>query len=592
MKHQLARNERKTYAERQRNRAAERFLSNFLCTSAPLHLRITFFVFLLFPSLALAQTDCPASVLLALARAGAACSGVERNQACYGNGTVTATLQSSVSDAVFSQPGHMADLAALQKIGVGGFDAAEFSVATLQVQANLPDKEQRSVTMLLFGEAEITNLVPPLPELTITSTGTLNVRTLPEADADILATLPLRGTATANGRTDDNLWLRVITRNNVLGWASLENLTVDGDITTLNVMDATTPFYRPFQVMHLVTGTDDTLCEGTAESGVLVQTPNPTNPVTLLMNGGISLRLAGTAYINITVPGVYSGDALTIHVLDGNAEVQAMTSVQFVPAGSRTHIDTGDDYLIVSGPSLAEPYDTGELQFLPINNLPYRFVIPQPLAQDAIDAAAAAWFAPDATPVPPVVEEGPDQCRHETRRSDSLWAGPGTFYEVVNEIRAGVRVDPVLQVTDAAGDDWWQLRGGNWILASAVETTGNCEDIPVTTFVQAPRYNELSLETCETTNGPLREGQYVEITFVPPAWHTYEDAYIAPRVDPGQITVDSQALYVYADDVLEIAEDRYIRVFETYWTATAGSHRIVGERLHYIITCNLTVPVG
>jgi hypothetical protein len=163
---------------------------------------------------------------------------------------------------------------------------------------------------------------------------------------------------------------------------------------------------------------------------------------------------------------------------------------------------------------------------------------------------------------------------------------------VVNEIRSGARVDPVFQVTDANGDIWWQLRNGNWIQAEVVETAGNCDEVPVTNFVPAPMYNELSLETCETTNGPLRAGQYVEITFVPPAWRTYNDAYIAPQVDPGQITVDSAPLYVYASDVIEIAEERYIRVFEAYWEASAGSHRIVGERLSYIITCNVTVPVG
>jgi hypothetical protein len=532
-----------------------------------------FLLFVLMYTSVAAQTDCPASVLLALARAGAACSGVGRNQVCFGNGESMDYQAFNSVEAVAPLPGTIVDLAGIESISIGDDEPPEWNVAVLQVQANLSDREQRSATLLLFGNVIVENGVPPLATVRITSSGTLNIRALPESDADILTTLPLRGSATANGRTQDNRWLRVITPNNILGWASVENLTTEGDPSTLSIVDATTPFLRPFQVLTIITGSDDALCSGASESGALIQSPNTSSPVELIVNDA-RLRLAGTAFLQ-------ADNLMTINVLDGYAEVASQGALQYVPAGAR-----------LSSDSAAQPYDAADLQFLPINNLPHRFPIPQPLTQEAIDSATAAWAAPAPTPVPTISPQEDDRCRRVTRRDESLTAGPGTFYEVVNEISVGTSVDPVFEVTDPAGQEWWQLRGGNWIPASAVISTGNCAEVPVTNFVPAPTYNELSLETCETTNGPLREGQYVEITFVPPAWHTYEDAYIAPQVDPGQITVDSQSLYVYADDVLEIAEDRYIRVFETYWEATAGTHRIVGERLHYIITCNLTVPVG
>jgi hypothetical protein len=521
----------------------------------------------------MAQADCPASVLLALARAAAACSDIERNQFCHGNGESVSVYHYDSAEEMPVRPGDRLDLSSILELGIGDDDSPEWNVATLQVQANLPDTEQRSVTFWLFGNVYMSNEVPPLPKLNITSAGTLNIRAIPEADADTLTTLPLRGTATANGRTGDNRWLRVITRSNVLGWASVENLTVEGDISLLNIVDTSTPFLRPFQAFTLTTSADDAPCAGAPESGALIQSPNTAAPVELIINES-KIKLAGTAFLQ-------AANTLTISVMDGYAEVEALGAIQFVPAGTR-----------LSTENVIEPYDDAELQFLPINNLPYRFAIPQPLTQEAIDAAVAAWNAPEATPVPTPGPEADDRCRRVTRRSASLSAGPGTFYEVVNEISAGTSVDPVFRVRDAEGTIWWQLRGGNWIPANIIESTGNCADVPVTTFIPAPSYNELSLETCETNNGPLREGQYVEITFVPPAWHTYEDANIAPQVDPGQITVDSQSLYVYPSDVIEIADERYIRVFEADWEATAGSHRIVGERLSYIITCNLTVPVG
>ena len=87
-------------------------------------------------------------------------------------------------------------------------------------------------------------------------------------------------------------------------------------------------------------------------------------------------------------------------------------------------------------------------------------------------------------------------------RDDSLYAGPGLSFEVINTIHQGARVRPILRVTDANGIEWWQLPNSNWVRAAAVEVQGICRDIPVTTYVRPPSYNTLSLETCETTNGP------------------------------------------------------------------------------------------
>jgi hypothetical protein len=119
----------------------------------------------------------------------------------------------------------------------------------------------------------------------------------------------------------------------------------------------------------------------------------------------------------------------------------------------------------------------------------------------------------------------------------------------------------------------------------------------VTDFVPRQEYNTISLERCETQNGPLRVGQLVTIEFTPPAFENYYDANLALRVDPGEITIDERYQYVRASDPISIGtigtgQERYLRVFSTTWTATGGAHRIISERLSYILSCDITVPFG
>ncbi len=154
----------------------------------------------------------------------------------------------------------------------------------------------------------------------------------------------------------------------------------------------------------------------------------------------------------------------------------------------------------------------------------------------------------------------------------------------------------MLQTTDPDGKVWWQLDNNNWIEGDLVIQSGICDDIPVTANAPAPDYNELSLETCETSNGPLRAGQEVEIHFLPPAFDSLEDAQNAPNVDPGSITIGTQYFYTYASQPIYIGKvgdtKRYVVEFETDWIATPGTFRIVGDRLHYTPICTVTVPVG
>lgn len=530
--------------------------------------------------------QCSQRVLVALARAGAVCQRIEHEQACYGYGSLAATFSPASAENVLAEVGDFASIGPLQTLTVQSTGQPDWSIAQLQIQADLVERDQRSITLLLFGDATLTNQVPYVPEIMITSIGTLFVRATPEPEGEIITQLGLRDTALANGRTDDGRWLRItIPNTNQLAWVSRDVLTTQEDINHLDIVDETTPFFHPLQVLSLQTGTHDAPCPGTPESGLLIQTPNTFTDVTLIVNG-VTLRIAATAFLQTE-----DGD-LTIHVLDGHAEVNAQGGAQYVPAGAQTQVALDADFAAAGPPDPALPYPFMRLETLPLNNLAYRFALPQPPDQDTIEAMVAAYYAPPPTPAPDETLAENTRCVREMNRNASLWAGPGMYFEIVRPITAGTRVYPIYQVTDAERIDWWQLTNNNWVRVDAVTSTGECDDVPITTRVEAPPTNTLSVERCETTNGPIRVGQRVTIEFIPPAFETPNAALEAPQIDPGRITVGPQRISVYASNPIKIAEERYIRVFRGTWTAQAGSYRIEARRLSYILTCDITVPLG
>jgi hypothetical protein len=543
-------------------------------------------VFLLLPVPAHAQdgNQCPANVLLAMARAGSACNGLEHDQACYGNGLIQATFQSG--EGTFRAPGDKVGAGTLRQVQIGG-DPAVWSVILMRIRADLAVTEEHSVTLLAFGDVTLENRVPPVPELAVSSTGLLYIRATPADDGEIIQVLGLRDTVVANGRTQDGIWLRVfVPGSNQLGWVSTSVITSAENILTLNMVDEATPYFRPFQVFSVQTGVDDAWCEHATESGLLIQTPNTFTEVHLTVNG-TALYLAGTVFIQAQADGT-----MTINVLDGQTEVTAHGETRFIPAGARTQIAQGPDMLPTDAPTPAEPYDLGDLAGLPINNLPYRLVLPTPLDRAALDTLVEAHFAPTPTPLSPTTAESEQWCVRRVRENVSLWAGPGTYYEIANVIAAGTRVNPVLQMTDADGVIWWQLVTSNWIRASAVESTGNCPAVPTTEYAPPPATNHLSLETCMTTNGPLRAGQRVTIDFVPPAVATAAEAQQAPRIDPGRVMVGSQWLYVRSSHPVKIADERYVITYSAQWQAEPGTYRVTGARLSYVVICDVTVPLG
>jgi hypothetical protein len=105
-----------------------------------------------------AQDLCPTIVSDALSLVSEVCSGVERNQACYGNLIVEIIPQAGVEELTFAAPGDIIAVDAIQTLSMSALaDPSSWGVVLLSLQANLPDAlPGQNVTMLLFGENDFT----------------------------------------------------------------------------------------------------------------------------------------------------------------------------------------------------------------------------------------------------------------------------------------------------------------------------------------------------------------------------------------------------------------------------------------------------
>jgi hypothetical protein len=517
----------------------------------------------------LAQSVCPPDILLSLSRAGSACRDLGNEEACYGGGMVSAETWDGIATLV--QPGKRADAASLQRLSVSQIEEG-VSSAILNIQGDLPGNTAKNITLLLVGDAAVVTLIRPVPSQIVTANAIVNIRLRPEQRAEPIGRINITETLLANGITDDGVWLRVsIPNTDEFGWIASELVTSDGNITTLDVVNPNTPVLRPFQSFELTSASGFELCDGTLPAGMLVQTPNVEQPVTLTINDRV-LRLAGTFFFR-------ADEMLELDVLEGYAEYENT----LLPAGTRFE----------GGEAIAAVLDA--LTSLPLNNLPRRVQMPQSLTVADIAEqveALRAGQAPEPVATEVVVDD-PTRCTRETRRKVTLWAGPGDFYEAVNELEAGVEVYPTLQTTDPNGGVWYQLDNTNWIRGALVREQGACEAPPVVTRIDAPSTNTLSLETCESENGPLRVGQRVKIQFRPQPFITWGEARDAVSIDPGKISVGNKTYRPEVTEPLRLGsvDERYVRTFYIYWTATAGTYRIVGERLHYIPICSVTIPI-
>ncbi len=338
-------------------------------------------------------TTCPAIVQQALADTNSVCSGIARNQVCYGNVVLSAKAQPNTPPITFRQPGDLAAVNNLKTLTLSPLDQQQKSwgVALMKLQANLPDTlPGQNVTFILFGDVQMENLVPTdeaLVPLKATASDTINVWRTPST-SDVIINRLLQGqSVTVDGRADAGNWLHVPLENGDLGWVSASFMTVEGDPQTLDVMAAGSPTrLRPMQAFYFKSGLADAPCAQAPDSGILIQNPQGGYKVNLIVNG-VSISLGSTVYLQAQPGGV-----MTVNVLEGGAKV-TLKQDNYVPAGSQItlHVDQNLNATDLASP--VQPYDPASLNAVPLALLSVPVTAAAPIPADQLKAAQDALAA-------------------------------------------------------------------------------------------------------------------------------------------------------------------------------------------------------
>lgn len=352
------------------------------------------------------EQGCPFIVETALQVTEESCDATGRNEVCYGHIFLDASPYDGINEPLnFDNPGDIENLNALASLRLSAMDeaAGSWGVALMQVEAALEDALEQlalaDVTFVMFGDVALESEVPIIG---VQSAQNLNVRRFPSQTSFVIGSVLPNTTLPATGRLGDSSWIRVRfdTDEDDIGWVFTDLVTSDGEINTLPVIDpqaadqsvSGSRAYGPMQVFYLQSGSEDAPCDAAPESGLLIQTPEGTAEVTLLMNE-VDIRLQATAYFQAQP----NGD-MEIFVVDGSATVTSGGESRVLAPGTTLQIPLDEDGLADGVPTDPEPYDADDVQALPTGLLQIPVAVPPPLDNPDGAPLAGMWnFAWDVT---------------------------------------------------------------------------------------------------------------------------------------------------------------------------------------------------
>ncbi|MCU0512839.1 MAG: SH3 domain-containing protein [Anaerolineae bacterium] len=334
--------------------------------------------------------ECPAIVAQALDRTRQDCTGVQDNEACYGNIFLNIVPQTGVNaaDIQFGNPGDTVDIVKVRSLTLSPMDITRdvWGVALIQAQlkndvpqgpppaataAATDDDVTQDVTFLLFGD---TALQQDVPLLNATARATVNVRSTPETGSRLGSLAP--GEAVIlRGRLADNTWLLVTLADlSLAGWVAARFLEIEGDLATLDIVEPEQAQPQgPMQAFVFQSGVNDAPCDAAPNSGMLVQTPEGVASVTISIDE-VTIQLNATAFIQAQPDGTMS-----VTALDGTARVEANGESRTIVAGTRVDVPLDENLQPADVPGEIQPLDPDQVNALPTSLLPNPVTVPAPL---------------------------------------------------------------------------------------------------------------------------------------------------------------------------------------------------------------------
>ena len=342
-----------------------------------------------------AQTDSSEEEFIAnaLASAGETCENIARNQVCYGYADIS--IESDTTDFIFENTGDSIDLVNLGTLDLSPLNSTDntFGVAVFRIQADIEDDMDDDVSLIAFGDVQITNDVEVLTELTVRATGNVNVRSRPNSNTNnIMTSLAQGAEVRATGRLADTSWVRIVVENDArgVGWVSASFLTSDSDLSDLDIVEPDSINLNPMQAF---TFTSNEAENDVLDRGILIQTPENAGSVTLIING-LTTTLRSTAFIQV------ENQSLIINMLSGSATISAGGVTQIVPAGTLAQIALDETGQAINTPSAPQPYNFASLTTLPVavalpNEIEIASAVQEENIAEAVQQAETAALASD-----------------------------------------------------------------------------------------------------------------------------------------------------------------------------------------------------
>ncbi len=404
-------------------------------------------IFIIIPTVASAQDDdnpeatpepdsidCPAIVQTAIDLTQQGCSDTGNNEVCYGHLVLDAQPRANIDEFDFQLPGDVVDVIELESLRLSGLDTAtgQWGVVLMQidpnvVQQNIPNTDadvsqeatetegSDDVQVLLFGDVELADATQFIQ---VRADETINIRRTPSTGSEVLDVLEQDEIITVNGRLEDSTWLRVrvvTEEESGIGWIFTDLVTPNGNENSIESLlpiseeDANSDIpdelalYGPMQAFVLETGNDDSPCDEAPNSGILIQTPEGVASVSIWLDEVI-VELDDTAFIQAQADG-----SLTVNVLSGTANVEALGEIRTAVAGQAIGVPLGEDLAPTDVPNDPVPIDAEDITSLPVELLDTPVELPTPLAQQTGVPVAGSWqfswgveslTCPDSTEVP------------------------------------------------------------------------------------------------------------------------------------------------------------------------------------------------
>jgi uncharacterized protein YgiM (DUF1202 family) len=365
---------------------------------------LALFLLIITTAVSAQAADCVAILQQAISNANEACATVGRNQACLGNGTINAQLQPGFESASFSQAGDIIDAAAIQSITSTSSDDT-WGVTVLRLQMNMADHlEDQNVTVLLLGDVQLNDpsavvveeaveAATPVPEpvtLDVTANGTANVRSGPSKNDGVIASLSGDDVVTGNGRNADNTWIRIELADGE-GWVFADLVTVDGDVSTLNVVEAAEVVESteieaeapkaPLSAFNFISGGGESACAGELPSGIVVQSPdqNVDDPTT-----GMQMQIRPVVFTMNNTEIVMGSTFWATNTADGEMAVNVVEDYAQATSDAMSAIALAGSQAIVNQEGAPQVSDISQVDLEPLINffkdldklLPRQVVVP------------------------------------------------------------------------------------------------------------------------------------------------------------------------------------------------------------------------